>query len=71
VKSGPPSLTSLPGPWDLALLLWGSYWGLLVAPAEAYMGGRAVQSRYVHVATPWNANALALTFASRCALLSL
>jgi len=22
----------------LALLLWGSYWGLFLAPAEAYMG---------------------------------
>jgi heme exporter protein C len=53
----------------LALLLWGSYWGLFLAPAEAYMGD-VQRIMYVHVPTAWNAM-LALTFAFACALLSL
>lgn len=53
----------------LALLLWGSYWGLFLAPREAYMGD-VQRIMYVHVPTAWNAM-LALTFAFACALLSL
>jgi len=53
----------------VALLLWGSYWGLFRAPAEAYMGD-VQRIMYVHVPTAWNAM-LALTFAFACALLSL
>jgi len=50
----------------LALLLWGSSWGLFVAPAESYMGD-VQRIMYVHVPTAWNA-LLALTFAFGCAL---
>jgi len=53
----------------LALLLWGSYWGLFLAPGETYMGD-VQRIMYVHVPTAWNAM-LALTFAFGCALLSL
>jgi heme exporter protein C len=53
----------------LALLLWGSYWGLFLAPRETYMGD-VQRIMYVHVPTAWNAM-LALTFAFACALLSL
>ena len=53
----------------LALLVWGSYWGLFLAPREAYMGD-VQRIMYVHVPTAWNAM-LALTFAFACALLSL
>jgi heme exporter protein C len=53
----------------VALLLWGSVWGLFVAPAESYMGD-VQRIMYVHVPTAWNAM-LALTFAFSCALLSL
>jgi heme exporter protein C len=53
----------------VALLLWGSYWGLFVAPGETYMGD-VQRIMYVHVPTAWNAM-LALTFAFACALLSL
>jgi heme exporter protein C len=53
----------------LALLLWGSYWGLFLAPAETYMGD-VQRIMYVHVPTAWNAM-LALTFAFVCALASL
>jgi len=53
----------------LALLLWGSYWGLFRAPRETYMGD-VQRIMYVHVPTAWNAM-LALTFAFACALLSL
>ena len=51
------------------LLLWGSYWGLFVAPAESYMGD-VQRIMYVHVPTAWNA-LLALTFAFGCAVASL
>jgi heme exporter protein C len=51
------------------LLLWGSYWGLFVAPREAHMGD-VYRILYIHVPTAWNAM-LALTFAFVCAVLSL
>jgi heme exporter protein C len=53
----------------LALVLWGSYWGLFLAPGETYMGD-VQRIMYVHVPTAWNAM-LALTFAFACALVSL
>jgi heme exporter protein C len=53
----------------LLLLLWGSYWGLFVAPSEEHMGD-VQRIMYVHVPTAWNAM-LALTFAFCCALVSL
>jgi len=53
----------------LALLLWGSGWGLFVAPQESYMGD-VQRIMYVHVPTAWNAM-LALTFAFACAMVSL
>jgi heme exporter protein C len=53
----------------VTLLLWGSVWGLFVAPAESYMGD-VQRIMYVHVPTAWNAM-LALTFAFLCALLCL
>jgi heme exporter protein C len=53
----------------LALLLWGSWWGLFLAPRETYMGD-VQRIMYVHVPTAWNAM-LALTFAFGCALVSL
>ena len=53
----------------LAFLLWGSYWGLFIAPAEQHMGD-VYRILYVHVPTAWNAM-LALTFAFICAVLSL
>jgi len=53
----------------LALLVWGSVWGLFYAPREVYMGD-VQRIMYVHVPTAWNAM-LALTFAFACALLSL
>jgi heme exporter protein C len=53
----------------LVLLLWGSAWGLFVAPQETFMGD-VQRIMYVHVPTAWNAM-LALTFAFACALLSL
>jgi heme exporter protein C len=53
----------------LALLLWGSWWGLFRAPRETYMGD-VQRIMYVHVPTAWSAM-LALTFAFACALLSL
>jgi heme exporter protein C len=52
-----------------ALLLWGSYWGLFLAPREEHMG-EVYRILYVHVPTAWNAM-LALTFAFICAVLSL
>ena len=52
-----------------SLLLVGSYWGLVVAPAEAYMG-EVQRIMYVHVPTAWNAM-LAFTFAFGCALVFL
>lgn len=53
----------------IALLVWGSSWGLLAAPGETYMGD-VQRIMYVHVPTAWNAM-LALTFAFACALGSL
>ena len=53
----------------LALLVWGSAWGLLYAPREVYMGD-VQRIMYVHVPTAWNAM-LVLTFAFACAVLSL
>ncbi|MFI4945031.1 MAG: hypothetical protein ACHP85_17320, partial [Burkholderiales bacterium] len=53
----------------LALLVWGSVWGLLYAPREVYMGD-VQRIMYVHVPTAWNAM-LVLTFAFACATLSL
>jgi heme exporter protein C len=50
----------------VALLLWGSSWGLFRAPGEAYMGD-VQRIMYVHVPTAWNAM-LVLTFAFICAL---
>jgi heme exporter protein C len=57
------------GALGLALLTWGSYWGLFEAPGEAYMGD-VQRIMYVHVPTAWNAM-LALTFAFACAVASL
>lgn len=57
------------GALGFLLLLWGSYWGLFLAPREAYMGD-VQRIMYVHVPTAWNAM-LAFTFAFACALLSL
>jgi heme exporter protein C len=51
------------------MLLVGSYMGLYVAPAEAYMGD-VQRIMYVHVPTAWNAM-LALTFTFVCALMYL
>lgn len=51
------------------LFLWGSYWGLFLAPQEAHMGN-VQRIMYVHVPTAWNAM-LALTFAFACAVASL
>jgi heme exporter protein C len=53
----------------LALLAWGSTWGLFFAPREAYMG-EVQRIMYVHVPTAWNAM-LVLTFAFGCAVYSL
>jgi len=53
----------------LALLAWGSIWGLFFAPREVYMGD-VQRIMYVHVPTAWNAM-LVLTFAFACATLSL
>jgi heme exporter protein C len=50
----------------VALLLWGSYWGLFRAPGEAYMG-EVQRIMYVHVPTAWN-SMLVLTLAFACAL---
>jgi heme exporter protein C len=55
--------------FGVALLAWGSWWGLADAPAEMYMGD-VQRIMYVHVPTAWNAM-LALTFAFACALVSL
>jgi heme exporter protein C len=53
----------------VALLAWGSAWGLFYAPREAYMG-EVQRIMYVHVPTAWNAM-LVLTFAFACAIVSL
>ena len=52
-----------------ALLLWGSIWGLAIAPGETYMGD-VQRIMYVHVPTAWNAM-LILTFAFFCAVMLL
>jgi len=57
------------GGLGLALLLWGSVWGLAYAPREQYMGD-VQRIMYVHVPTAWNAM-LVLTFAFACAVVSL
>lgn len=62
----PPTIAYALGALGVALLLWGSCWGLLVAPRETYMGD-VQRIMYVHVPTAWNA-LLALTFAFGCAL---
>jgi heme exporter protein C len=51
------------------LLLWGSSWGLVFAPAETYMGD-VQRIMYVHVPTAWN-GMLALTIAFFFAVVSL
>lgn len=48
------------------LLLFGSYWGLFIAPAERYMG-EVQRIMYVHVPTAWNWM-LAVLFAFGCAI---
>ncbi|HEX8409895.1 MAG TPA: cytochrome c biogenesis protein CcsA [Thermoanaerobaculia bacterium] len=48
------------------LLIFGSYWGLAVAPAERYMG-EVQRIMYVHVPTAWNWM-LAVIFAFICAI---
>ena len=53
----------------VALLAWGSVWGLAFAPREIYMGD-VQRIMYVHVPTAWNAM-LVLTFAFACAIVSL
>ena len=50
----------------VGLLLWGSYWGLFLAPGEQFMG-EVQRIMYVHVPTAWNAM-LVLTCAFVCAL---
>jgi len=53
----------------VGLLFVGSYWGLVKAPAEVFMGD-VQRIMYVHVPTAWNAM-LTLTFAFVCAFFSL
>lgn len=65
-RSAAPYILAATG---VALLAWGSYWGLFVAPREQYMGD-VQRIMYVHVPTAWNAM-LASTFAFVCALFSL
>ncbi|HVG25493.1 MAG TPA: cytochrome c biogenesis protein CcsA [Thermoanaerobaculia bacterium] len=48
------------------LLLFGSYWGLFVAPAERYMG-EVQRIMYVHVPTAWSWM-LAILWAFGCAI---
>ena len=50
----------------VGLLFVGSYWGLVKAPAEVFMGD-VQRIMYVHVPTAWNAM-LTLTFAFVCAV---
>jgi heme exporter protein C len=57
------------GAVGVALLLWGSTWGLFFAPREIHMGD-VQRIMYVHVPTAWNAM-LVLTFAFACAVGSL
>jgi heme exporter protein C len=49
-----------------ALLVFGSYWGLAVAPAERYMGD-VQRIMYVHVPTAWSWM-LAILWAFACAV---
>jgi heme exporter protein C len=48
------------------LLLFGSYWGLFIAPAERYMG-EVQRIMYVHVPTAWSWM-LAILWAFGCAI---
>jgi heme exporter protein C len=66
VESGAPATPYVIAGIGVLLLLWGSYWGLFLAPKEAYMGD-VQRIMYVHVPTAWNAM-LALTYAFGCAL---
>jgi heme exporter protein C len=50
----------------VALLLFGSYWGLFIAPPERFMG-EVQRIMYVHVPTAWNWM-LAVLFAFFCAI---
>lgn len=71
LASPPPLPSRGPLPYILiglaaVCLLFGSYWGLFVAPAEHYMGD-VERIFYIHVPTAWNAM-LAFTWAFACAL---
>jgi heme exporter protein C len=55
------------GALGVALLLWGSYWGLFRAPGEAYMG-EVQRIMYVHVPTAWSGVGLVPVFALVCAV---
>jgi heme exporter protein C len=61
-----PYLTYAMAGLGVALLAWGSVWGLAWAPRETYMGD-VQRIMYVHVPTAWNAM-LAFTFAFACAM---
>ena len=53
-----------------ALLIFGSYWGLMIAPAEQYMG-EVQRIMYVHVPTAWSwMLAILFAFGSAIAFLS-
>src|SRR6266536_5339271 len=67
--TGSPSTPYALAGFGLLLLLWGSYWGLFLAPKEEYMGD-VQRIMYVHVPTAWNA-LLAMTFAFLAAIVSL
>ena len=49
-----------------ALLLFGSYWGLAIAPAERYMG-EVQRIMYVHVPSAWSWM-IAIIWAFVCAI---
>lgn len=66
VEHGEPATAYALTGLGVLLLLWGSYWGLVLAPREAYMGD-VQRIMYIHVPTAWNAM-LALTYAFGCAL---
>src|SRR6266508_1716786 len=51
--TGSPSTPYALAGFGLLLLLWGSYWGLFLAPKEEYMGD-VQRIMYVHVPTAWN-----------------
>ncbi len=61
----PKTLVAIGG----SLLLAGSFWGLLFAPAEVFMGD-VYRIFYIHVPTAWN-GLLLLTAAFVCALMYL